>query len=49
MTFRIQKRLPQGNGSDWVGVKLYYPKPNSIKVEVNGVVIKPISLLVNNG
>ena len=49
MTFKIQKRLPQGNPSDWVIVKLYYPKPNSIKVEVNGVVIKPISLLDNNG
>jgi hypothetical protein len=49
MTFKIQKRLPQGNASDWVIVKLYYPKPNSIKVEVNGVVIKPISLLDSNG
>jgi hypothetical protein len=32
MTFKIQKRLPTGNSSDFVIVKLYYPKPNSIKV-----------------
>ncbi len=49
MTFKMQKRLPQGNASDWVIVKLMYPKPNSIRVEVNGQPIKPISLLDNNG
>ncbi len=36
MTFKIQKRLPEGNSSDWVIVKMMYPKPNSIRVEVNG-------------
>ena len=36
MTFKMQKRLPEGNKSDWVIVKLMYPKPNSIRVEVNG-------------
>jgi len=49
MTFKIQKRLPQGNSSDWVIVKMYYPKPNSIRVEVNGQTMKPISLIDNNG
>ena len=49
MTFRFQKRLPEGNSSDWIIVKLMYPMPNSIRVEVNGVVVKPISLLDNNG
>ncbi len=32
MTVKIQKRLPEGNSSDWVVVKMYYPKPNSIKI-----------------
>ena len=49
MTFKMQKRLPQGNASDWVIVKLMYPQPNSIRVEVNGQAIRPISLLDNNG
>ena len=49
MTFRFQKRLPEGNSSDWIIVKLVYPKPNSIRVEVGGKTIRPISLLDNNG
>jgi hypothetical protein len=49
MTFKLQKRLPTGNASDWVIVKLYYPKPNSIRVQVGGQTIKPISLIDNNG
>jgi hypothetical protein len=49
MTFKIQKRLPQGNSSDWVIVKLMWPKPNSIRVEVGGQTVKPISLLDNGG
>ncbi len=48
-TFKFQRRLPEGNASDWVIVKLYYPKPNSIRVEVGGKTIKPISLIENNG
>ena len=32
MTLKFQKRLPEGNSSDWIIVKLYYPKPNSIRV-----------------
>lgn len=49
MTLKFQKRLPQGNSSDWIIVKLMYPKPNSIRVEVNGQTVKPISLIDNNG
>jgi hypothetical protein len=44
MTFKLQKRLPLGNASDWIIVKLYYPKPNSIRVEVGGTVVKPIQI-----
>lgn len=49
MRLQLQKRVPNGNNSDWIVVKLYYPFPNSIEVSVNGVVKKPISLLDNNG
>jgi len=45
MRFQLQKRTPGGNNSDWVVIKLYYPFPNTIQVEVGGKVIKPISLL----
>lgn len=30
MRFQLQKRIPTGNNSDWVVIKLYYPFPNSI-------------------
>ncbi len=32
MTFTFQKRTPEGNSSDWIIVKLAYPKPHSIRV-----------------
>ncbi len=32
MTFRIQKKTPEGSNDDYVIVKIYYPKPNSIRV-----------------
>jgi len=32
MTLKLQKRIPEGDKTDWIIVKLYYPKPNSIKV-----------------
>lgn len=49
MRLQIQKRTETGNSSDWVIVKLYYPFPNSIQVQANGAVVKPISLLDNSG
>lgn len=49
MTLKLQYRLPEGNSSDWIIVKLFYPLPNSITVQVGGVVIRPISLLDNDG
>lgn len=48
MRLQLQKRIPAGNASDWIIVKLYYPFPNSIEVSVAGTVVKPISLLANN-
>lgn len=49
MVLRFQKRTPVGNTSDWMIVKLSYPKPNSIRVETGGQIVKPISLLDNGG
>jgi len=48
MRLELQKRTPGGNNSDWIIVKIYYPFPNSIQIQVNGVNIAPISLLDNN-
>lgn len=49
MHLSIQRRLPGGNSSDWVIVKLMYPDPQSIRIQVGGRTIAPISLLDNNG
>lgn len=48
MRLALQKRTPEGNNSDWIIVKLYYPFPNSIQIQVDGVNIAPIPLLDNN-
>jgi len=48
MLFSLQRRTPQGNASDWVIIKLHYPFPNSIEVQVGGKVVRPISLLDKN-
>ena len=37
-----------GNNSDWMIFSIYYPFPNSIQVQVNNVVVKPI-LILNTG
>ena len=49
MRFQIQQRTTTGNNSDWLIVKLYYPRPNSIRVQNRFGVVKPITLLDNNG
>lgn len=49
MRFQLQKRTAGGNNSDWVVVRMYYPFPNMVEVQVNGATIRPISLLDNNG
>ena len=41
----LQKRTQGGNNSDWIVARVYYPFPNMIEVQVNGNVVKPISLL----
>lgn len=49
MRFQLQKRTAGGNSSDWMVARIYYPFPNMVEVQVNGVTIRPISLLDNNG
>lgn len=49
MRLQLQKRTSGGNNSDWIAVRIYYPFPNMIEVQVRGQVIRPISLLINNG
>ena len=49
MRFQFQKRFVNGNNSDYIVIRIYYPQPNSIRVQNRGVVIPPISLLDNNG
>ena len=49
MRFQIQQRSTTGNPEHWIIVKIYYPRPNSIRVQDRFGVIKPITLLTNNG
>lgn len=49
MRVQLQKRVPGGNSSDWIVVRVYYPFPNMVEVQVGGNVVRPISLLDNNG
>ncbi len=42
MQYQIQKRSPGGNSSNYIIVKLQYPKPNMIQIKVNGIVQDPI-------
>lgn len=48
MQFQIQKRTPEGNISNFVVIKMYYPMPNMIQVKVNKVVMDPI-LITDSG
>ena len=49
MRLQFQRRSLNGNPDDFIMVKLHYPRPNSIRIQVKGQTIKPISLLDNNG
>ena len=46
---QLLKRSPEGDPSEWITVKLYYPSPNMIRVQANDRTIEPISILENNG
>lgn len=48
MTIQLQKKVSGGNNSDWAMFQVYYPFPNMIEVQVNGVVVRPIPLTINN-
>lgn len=49
MRLQFQRRTVNGDNSDYIIIKLHYPRPNSIRVQNRGTVIKPISLLDNGG
>lgn len=49
MRFQFQRRTQTGNNSEYIVIKLHYPRPNSIRVQNRGRVMKPISLLDNHG
>jgi hypothetical protein len=42
MQFQIERRNPLGDNSNYVVIKIYYPLPNMIRVQVNGAPMKPI-------
>lgn len=48
MRLQIQKRVLGGNNSDWLVISIYYPFPNMIQIQANGVTVQPITLL-NSG
>lgn len=41
LQLQLQKRTPEGNNSNYIIVRIYYPLPNSLKVTVNNNAIKP--------
>jgi hypothetical protein len=44
LQIQIQKRTPTGNNSNFIRVKLHYPKPNTIRLLLNGQIVDPILL-----
>jgi hypothetical protein len=42
LQLQLQKKSLQGNNSNYIIVKLYYPKPNSIRLELNGTEVDPM-------
>lgn len=49
MRLQFQRRTVLGDNSEFIIVKLHYPRPNSIRVQNGGQTIKPITLLDNDG
>ena len=44
MRLQFQKREPEGDNTEYIIVKLHYPRPNSIRIQNRGLTIKPITL-----
>ena len=44
IVFQIQQRKPTGNPQNWVNIRLHYPRPNSIRLLLNGAIVDPILL-----
>jgi LysM repeat protein len=41
LQLQLQKRTPNGNNSNYIIVRIYYPLPNSLRLTVNNKVVKP--------
>lgn len=48
LQFQVRK-LDVGEPENFILVRLHYPRPNSIRIMKNNDVVKPISLLDNDG
>ena len=46
MVLQVQRRTPTAT-TDYIVIKLKYPRPNSIRIQAGGQTVKPISLLDN--
>ena len=44
MRLQFQRTSPLGNIDNYIIVKIHYPKPNSIRIENKGRIIKPTTL-----
>ena len=49
MRFQFQRRVLEGDNNEFIVIRLHYPRPNSIRIQVQGQTIKPITLLDNDG
>ena len=49
MVLQFQRASVDGDNSEFIIIKLHYPRPNSIRIQVQDQTIKPISLLDNDG
>jgi hypothetical protein len=49
MRLQFQRATYDGDNDDFILIKLHYPRPNSIRIQNRGQLMKPISLLDNNG
>ena len=47
MRLQFQRRTAAGDNTEFIIIKLHYPRPNSIRVQNKGVTIKPMILKAN--
>ena len=49
MRLQFQRRTILGDNSEFIIIKMHYPRPNSIRTQNRGQTIKPITLLDFDG